>query len=584
MRMYGDVPTRYGRVNKELRPPAPGVGSCRLGKEGHDGPVRDLRRNGWATADDLEAAGERSAAEGDKPDSGVRWIRSYVLAEESGDVGTVCVYEAESPRPSAPTRRQLTCRWTRSFRSPTRSSCARTHPRRILIGVRRRPPTAAGGAMPGLSSAHGLTPRARGAPNPSRSASRAPSTRRSSVSGSLVLLAGEAGVGKTSPRRGPWPQPATAPCSPGTRATSAPDPYAPIVAALRSGLRETPLASQGAVRFLPTWPLLLPELGEPAPAATRPPWRRRVRSALAQLAGDDHALLVLDDLQWSDEATLELLPALAAPLGEMPLLVIAAYRSDGLPRDHMLRHVRHELRRGGHLEEIRLAPLEPAETADLLVELLGERPAPSLSAAIQDRTQGVPFFVEELARALDLTGSLTPGRGGLRARRERQVPMPETVRDAVMIGTADLSAEARSASEACAVAGETFDLDLVGEVSRPRRSRRARRSRAGRGDRDGNGAFRHALTREALYAEVPWLRRRALHRELAGGLESRNARSIEIANHWLGARDEARARDALLRAADESRAVEAHRDAARAGRQALELWPEGEDADAGSRR
>lgn len=56
-----------------------------------------IRRNGWATAGDLETAAARSAAEGDKPDSGVRWIRSYVLAEESGEVGTVCVYEADSP-------------------------------------------------------------------------------------------------------------------------------------------------------------------------------------------------------------------------------------------------------------------------------------------------------------------------------------------------------------------------------------------------------------------------------------------------------------------------------------------------------
>jgi hypothetical protein len=57
-----------------------------------------LRRNGWATPGDLEEAGARSAAEGDKPDSGVRWIRSYALAEESGDVGTVCIYEADSPQ------------------------------------------------------------------------------------------------------------------------------------------------------------------------------------------------------------------------------------------------------------------------------------------------------------------------------------------------------------------------------------------------------------------------------------------------------------------------------------------------------
>jgi hypothetical protein len=56
-----------------------------------------LRRNGWATPADLEVAGKRSAEVGDEPGSGVRWIRSYVLAEESSEVGTFCVYEGESP-------------------------------------------------------------------------------------------------------------------------------------------------------------------------------------------------------------------------------------------------------------------------------------------------------------------------------------------------------------------------------------------------------------------------------------------------------------------------------------------------------
>jgi hypothetical protein len=56
-----------------------------------------LRRDGWASAADLEAAAARSSTEGDKPGSGVRWIRSYVLAEEAGGVGTVCIYEADSP-------------------------------------------------------------------------------------------------------------------------------------------------------------------------------------------------------------------------------------------------------------------------------------------------------------------------------------------------------------------------------------------------------------------------------------------------------------------------------------------------------
>ena len=56
-----------------------------------------VRRNAWASPQDLETAGARSAAAGDKSDSGVRWIRSYVLAEESGELGSVCIYEAESP-------------------------------------------------------------------------------------------------------------------------------------------------------------------------------------------------------------------------------------------------------------------------------------------------------------------------------------------------------------------------------------------------------------------------------------------------------------------------------------------------------
>src|SRR3954452_9962807 len=56
-----------------------------------------LRRNGWASGPELEEAAARSTEEGDKDNSGVRWIRSYVLAEEAGGVGTVCIYEAESP-------------------------------------------------------------------------------------------------------------------------------------------------------------------------------------------------------------------------------------------------------------------------------------------------------------------------------------------------------------------------------------------------------------------------------------------------------------------------------------------------------
>jgi Protein of unknown function (DUF4242) len=55
------------------------------------------RRDAWASPEELEAAGERSAAQGDKADSRVRWIRTYVVAEDSGRLGSVCIYQAESP-------------------------------------------------------------------------------------------------------------------------------------------------------------------------------------------------------------------------------------------------------------------------------------------------------------------------------------------------------------------------------------------------------------------------------------------------------------------------------------------------------
>jgi Protein of unknown function (DUF4242) len=55
------------------------------------------RRNAWTTSEELEAAGSRSAQEGDKPGSGVRWIRSYVVHEDDGTLGSICIYEADSP-------------------------------------------------------------------------------------------------------------------------------------------------------------------------------------------------------------------------------------------------------------------------------------------------------------------------------------------------------------------------------------------------------------------------------------------------------------------------------------------------------
>jgi predicted ATPase len=175
--------------------------------------------------------------------------------------------------------------------------------------------------------------------------------------GSLMLLSGEAGIGKS--RLADEVAAGSAPVVlRGAGSNSAPTPYGPVVAALRSHLHSQPEALAGCGPLRAHLALLMPELGRPAAASDRPTIFEGVRCALGHLAADGHALVILDDLQWSDEATLELLAALGRPLQEMPVVVIAAYRSDGLPRDHMLRWLRNELRRAGGLDELVLGSLD----------------------------------------------------------------------------------------------------------------------------------------------------------------------------------------------------------------------------------
>jgi len=394
--------------------------------------------------------------------------------------------------------------------------------------------------------------------------------------GALLLLSGEAGVGKS--RLAAEALAASGAIALQAAASSGSTaPYGPIVAALRSRLRDEPHALDDCSPLREHLALLLPELGSPAAASDRATIFEAVRCAFAHLAVEQPAVVVLDDLHWSDQASIELLAALAAPLRTMPMLVVAAYRSDGLPRDHRLRWLRNELRRGGSLDELALEPLDRGQTAELLTVLLPEQPSPALVRAIHERTLGSPFFVEELVAALEVTGALQRGRRGLELADQDEVPVPDTVREAVVIAASELSPEAREAAEAAAVAGPSFALPLVAALASETGLAELLETGMLVEERDsGRAAFRHALTREALYAEVPWMRRRALHGRLAEALEQRGASSAEIAAQWLGAAERSRARDALVRAVAESEVLHAYRDAARAGREALELSIEDE--------
>ena len=392
--------------------------------------------------------------------------------------------------------------------------------------------------------------------------------------GSIVLLSGEAGVGKSSL--------ATAATDGfgvvlrGAASNGVTVSYGPIVDALRSRLRVDPEALADCGPLLSHLALLLPELGEPAAESERATIFEAVRCAFAHLSAEQPAIVVLDDLQWSDETTLELLAAMAEPLRQLPVLVIAAYRSDGLPRDHRLRWLRNELRRGGNLRELTLEPLDRPAVGELIRELLPEEPSPALVRTVHDRTMGSPFFVEELIGALQARKVLRPGRRGLELAEQDEVPVPDSIREAVLVGISDLSPEAREAAETAAVLGPQIDLSLASELVSA--SGLAELVDAGLLEEldFGQATFRHALAQEALYAEVPWVRRRDLHRRLAELLEAGGGSSLEIATQWRGAGEDARAREALVRAARESEAVHAHRDTVRAAREALELWLEDE--------
>jgi DNA-binding NarL/FixJ family response regulator len=211
--------------------------------------------------------------------------------------------------------------------------------------------------------------------------------------------------------------------------------------------------------------------------------------------------------------------------------------------------------------------------------LLPEDPSPSLVRTIHDRTLGSPFFVCELVAALDVRDSLRPGPQGLELDERNEVPVPDSIREAVLVAASDLSPAAREAAEVAATIGRQVDLELAtGLAPAEGLTELLQAGLLEEGDR-GQAFFRHALAQEALYAEVPWMRRRDLHSRLAMGLKQRGGSSLEIATHWLGAGEETRARESLVEAGRESEALHAPRDAGRAARQALELWPKGEDEE-----
>jgi DNA-binding CsgD family transcriptional regulator len=395
--------------------------------------------------------------------------------------------------------------------------------------------------------------------------------------GSLVLLAGEAGVGKTTLARLVLDGSGLDVLG-GIGVEQAGSGYGPLVAALRSYLRSGRggLPVQGPLaRHLA---LLLPELGPAVTGGDGATLFEAIRTALAGIAARHPVAVFLDDLHQADDATLGLLPALARAAEQEPLLLLGAYRSDEIPRAHPIRRMRSELRRAHQLREIAVGPLDPEAGGALLERTLHAPAAPSLRRAVVDRTDGVPFFVEELGLALAASGRLQQGPSGLELVEGKELPLPESVRDAVLLRAAGLSQEARTAVLAASVVGQVFDPELVTAVAELGEwpDELVRRGVVREADA-AQLAFRHALVRDAFYGEVPRTRRLVLHRAVAQRLEAAGAPAAVVAEQWARGRAPDRARASFMAAAAAFSAVHAYRDAARATGRALELWPDGHD-------
>jgi DNA-binding NarL/FixJ family response regulator len=393
--------------------------------------------------------------------------------------------------------------------------------------------------------------------------------------GGILLVAGEGGVGKTALVESALAQDSGLVLR-GAADQRALRPYAPVVAALRGYQRAVPDGLAGAGPLSEHLALILPELGSPPADTDQATLFEAVGNLLEQLARRQPTVVFLDDLQWVDGATAELLLQLDRTLEAAPVLVLGAYRSDEVSRGHLLRRVRSELRRRRRLQELVVEPLGPADTAQLAARVLGARLGNRLARALYDRTQGVPFFIEELAVALVTAGRLESTAGTVELGPEETLPLPDTIKDTVLLRAERLSPAGRHTLEIAAAAGLRFDLELVAALGGADGIDEAIQ-RGFLVEVDQQGAFRHALIREAVYDDTAWTRRRTYHRRLAEELERRGAAPEAVAEQWLAGGERDRARPSLLAAAERFCQVHAYQDAARAVSRAIELWPEGED-------
>ena len=245
------------------------------------------------------------------------------------------------------------------------------------------------------------------------------------------------------------------------------------------------------------------------------------------------------------------------------MATVATYRSDDLHRVHPVRPFVAELARDPRVSRVTLRPFTRDEFLDHVAGLLGALPSPAVLDGLFARSEGNPFFTEEL-----LAGA---GEGAW--------SLPATLRDAMLLRLERLSPATQEVLRVIAAAGRRVDHDLVAAVcGRPEAELSAALREAIDGQvllPAGQGyEFRHALLREVAYGEVLPGEREALHAELARVLEGGTGAALtaELAHHWHAAGDLERALAASVEAGEQAARVYAYPEALRHLQRALELW------------
>ena len=351
--------------------------------------------------------------------------------------------------------------------------------------------------------------------------------------------------------------------------------YAPIAEALRDLTSEDGVA---AVRELvgPSWAELariLPALGEP-PSSLPPGPAAQLRlfelllRLLGRLSDQTPVVLVVEDLHWADQSTRDLLVFLVRNLRRERLLLIATYRDDE-PGQSRLGGYLAELDRGGPVQRLELPRLDRAETAAQLTGILGTAPAVDLVDGLFARSEGNPFFTEELLERVR-AGSAT---------------LPTTLRDLLQGRIEALPEPAQQALRAAAVAGGHVPHRLLAAVAGLDKAQLDGALRAAVAhqlltNHEDGYQFRHALLREVVDAGLLAGERARLHAAYAHALTewpelsagSPAAAAAELAIHWDAAGELDRALLARAQAGLAAEQAHAFPEAQRHYERALQLW------------